>query len=189
MATPLLPLSRILSDYHIFVTIITTPTNYSTIKTTVQNHPISVINIPFPNTPPSIQVTKTQTCIASSFYAFVNSTQQLQPRFEEVVWSLHPVSCIISDGFLFWTQDSAEKLGIPRLVFYGMNIFSMTMYNIMGQLKPHATVDSDDEAFVVPDVHRIKLTGNDFDPLLSEIDRIGPSLEIVVRAQKAMVRT
>ncbi|KAJ0614139.1 putative flavanone 7-O-beta-glucosyltransferase [Helianthus annuus] len=186
--TPLLHLSRILSGRHISVTIITTPTNYSTIKTTIQNHPISVINIPFPDTPPSIQVTETQTCM-TSFYAFVNSTQQLQPRFEEVVRSLHPVTCIISDGFLFWTQDSAEKLGIPRLVFYGMNIFSMTMYNIMGQLKPHAAVDSDDEAFVVPDFPRIKLTGNDFDPPLSEIDRIGLSLEFVVRAQEAMVRS
>ncbi|KAF5817343.1 hypothetical protein HanXRQr2_Chr02g0051901 [Helianthus annuus] len=107
---------------------------------------------------PSLEVTETQTCM-TSFYAFVNSTQQVQPLFEEVVRSLHPVSCIISDGFLFWTQDSADKLGIPWLVFYGMNIFSMTMYNIMGQLKPHVAVDSDDEAFVVPGFPRIKLTG------------------------------
>ncbi|MFS7910709.1 putative flavanone 7-O-beta-glucosyltransferase [Helianthus anomalus] len=70
-----------------------------------------------------------------------------------------------------------------------MNIFSMTMYNSMGQLKPHAAVGSDDEAFVVPDFPRIKLAGNDFDPPLSEIDRIGPSLEFVVRAQEAMVRS
>ncbi|KAJ0785513.1 putative flavanone 7-O-beta-glucosyltransferase [Helianthus annuus] len=70
-----------------------------------------------------------------------------------------------------------------------MNIFSMAMYNVMGQLKPHEAVGFDDETFVVPDFPRIKLMGNDFDPPLSEIDQIGPSLEFVVRAQEAMVRS
>ncbi|KAJ0804514.1 putative flavanone 7-O-beta-glucosyltransferase [Helianthus annuus] len=115
--------------------------------------------------------------------------QQLQLRFEEVARSLHSVSCIIYDGFLFWTQDSADKLRIPRLDFYGMNIFSMKMCSIMEQFKPHAVVGSGDEAFVVPDFSRMKLTVKDFDPSLSEIDAKGPGYDFRVRQQKAMVRS
>ncbi|KAI3773620.1 hypothetical protein L1987_48150 [Smallanthus sonchifolius] len=150
--TPLLYLSRLFSDRHISVTLITTPANYSAIKATLKTDSISVIDIPFPDNiagvPPGVEITDNLPSM-SSFVNFVQATQQLQPRFEQLVRSLPPVTCTISDGFLIWTQDSADKLGIPRLIFYGANIYSMTMCNIMAQFKPHAAVGLDDEPFAM----------------------------------------
>ncbi|KAK9058220.1 hypothetical protein SSX86_023060 [Deinandra increscens subsp. villosa] len=189
---PLLHLSHILSNRHISVTVITTSANHSAVKSTLKNDSISVIDISFPDNsvtaPPGVEITDKLPCM-SSFIDFVDSTKQLQPQFELAVRNLPPVSCIISDGFLFWTQDSADKLGIPRLVFNGMNIFSMTMCNIMEQFKPHAAVGSDNEPFPVPDFPRIKLTANDFGPPFNELEPKGPEFEFMVRLQKTAARS
>ncbi|KAI3737305.1 hypothetical protein L2E82_27302 [Cichorium intybus] len=189
---PLLYLSRILSDRHISVTIITTPASYSSIRASVKNDSISVIDIPFPDNiagvPPGVEVTDKLPSM-SAFISFVEATEKLQPAFEEVVRSLPPVTCIISDGFLMWTQDSADKLGIPRLVFYGINNFSMTMCNIMAQFKPHAAVGSDYEPFPIPNFPRIKLTVNDFEPPFSELDPKGPALDFLIKQQVAMAKS
>ncbi|KAI7754409.1 hypothetical protein M8C21_000457 [Ambrosia artemisiifolia] len=125
----------------------------------------------------------------SSFVKFIQATQQLQPGFEQVVRTLPSVTCIISDGFLIWTQDSADKLGIPRLIFYGTNIFSMTMCNIVAQFKPHAAGGTGNEVFPVPGFGRFKLTADDFDPPFNEPDPKGPALEFLIAQQKAMARS
>ncbi|KAI3802500.1 hypothetical protein L1987_30633 [Smallanthus sonchifolius] len=190
--TPLLYLSRLLSDRRISVTLITTPSNYSSIKATLKTDSISVIDIPFPDNisgvPPGVEITDNLPSM-SSFINFVQATQQLQPRFEQLVRTLPPVTCIISDGFLIWTQDSADKLGIPRLIFYGTNIFSMTMCNIMARFKPHAAVSSNDEPFPVPGFPRFKLTANDFEPPFSELEPNGSILDFLIRQQEAMGRS
>ncbi|XP_023765011.1 UDP-glycosyltransferase 90A1 [Lactuca sativa] len=189
---PLLYLSRILSDRHISVTLITTPANYSTIRATVKNDSISIIEIPFPDNivgvPPGVEVTDKLPSM-SSFISFVEATEKLQPRFEEVIRNLPPVTCIISDGFLMWTQDSADKLGIPRLVFYGINNFSTAMCNIMAKFKPHAAVSSDDEPFPVPNFPRLKLTKNDFEPPFNELNPKGPALEFILRQHESMAKS
>nr|XP_043637584.1 UDP-glycosyltransferase 90A1-like [Erigeron canadensis] len=190
---PLLYLSRILTDRSITVTIITTPANYSAIRVAIKNNSINIIDIPFPqnvvDVPPGIELTDNLPSM-SSFIRFVEATEQLKPRFEELVSSLQPaVSCIISDGFLMWTQDSADKLKIPRLCFYGANIFSMTMCNVMAQFKPHANVGSNDEPFLVPGFGKMKLTVNDFEPPFSELDPKGPALDFLMKQQKAMSRS
>ncbi|XP_076900128.1 UDP-glycosyltransferase 90A1-like [Bidens hawaiensis] len=190
--TPLLYLSRILSDRHITVTVITTPANYSAVKSTLKNDFITVIDIPFPNNipgvPPGVEITDKLPCM-SSFINFVEATKHLQPGFENLIRTLPNVTCIISDGFLIWTQDSADMFNIPRLIFYGTNIFAMTMCNIMAQFKLHAGVGSDDEPFPVPGFPRFKLTANDFDPPFNELDPKGPGLEFLVRQQEAMARS
>ncbi|KAI3684533.1 hypothetical protein L6452_33757 [Arctium lappa] len=189
---PLLYFSRVLSDRGISVSIITTPANYSVVKATVKNDSISVIDLPFPDdivgVPPRVEVGDKPSAM-SSFINFVDATEKLQPGFEEIVRCLPPVSCIISDGFLCWTQDSADKLGIPRLVFYGTNIFSLTMCNIMAKFKPHAEVSSDDEPFAVPDFPRFKLTMNDFEPPFSEVDPKGPMMDFVAKQQASNVKS
>ncbi|KAJ0795149.1 putative scopoletin glucosyltransferase [Helianthus annuus] len=188
--TPLLYLSRILSDRGITVTVITTPANYSSVKSTLKNNSISVIDLPFaeniPGVPPGVEITDNLPCM-SSFVKFIQATKQLQPGFEQVVRTLPSVTCIISDGFLIWTQDSADKLGIPRLIFYGTNIFSMTMCNIVAQFKPHAGTGN--KVFPVPGFGRFKLTADDFDPPFNEPNPKGPALEFLISQQKAMARS
>ncbi|KAI3684531.1 hypothetical protein L6452_33755 [Arctium lappa] len=189
---PLLYFSRVLSDRGISVTIITTPANYSAVKATVKNDSISVIDIPFPEdfvgVPPRVEVGDKASAM-TLFINFVEATEKLRPAFEEIIRGLPPVSCIISDGFLSWTQDSADKLGIPRLVFYGTNIFSMAMCNIMANFKPHAAVSSDNEPFRVPDFPRLKLTVNDFEPPFSEVDPKGPTMDFFIKQQATFVKS
>ncbi|KAI3684534.1 hypothetical protein L6452_33758 [Arctium lappa] len=189
---PLLYFSRILFDHGVSVTIITTPANYSAIRTAVKNDSISVIDIPLPEdmvgAPPKVEVGD-KLCAMSSFIDFVEATEKLRPGFEEAVRGLSPVSCIITDGFYNWTQDSADKLRIPRLVFYGTNIFCMTIGYIMAKFKPHAAVSSDDEPFPIPDFPRLKLTVNDFEPPVSEVDPKGPAHDFLVKQQEANARS
>ncbi|KAJ9559773.1 hypothetical protein OSB04_004933 [Centaurea solstitialis] len=189
---PLLYFSRILSDRGLSVTIITTPANYSAVRAAVKNDSISVVDLPFPEdalgVPPRIEVDDKASAMAS-FINFVDATEKLQPGFEEIVRGLPPVNCIISDGFLSWTQDSADKLGIPRLVFYGTNIFAPTMCNIMMKFKPHATVGSDNDPFPVPGFPRLKLTVNDFEPPFSEVNPKGPLMDYIVKQQATFVKS
>ncbi|KAJ9559768.1 hypothetical protein OSB04_004928 [Centaurea solstitialis] len=127
----------------------------------------------------------------SAFIDFVESTEKLRPGFEETVRSLPPVSCIIADGFFSWTQDAADALGVPRLVFYGTNMFCIVVGYIIAKFKPHASVGSDDEPFPVPDFPRLKLTVNDLDfvPPVSEDDPKGPAYDFLSKQQQANARS
>ncbi|KAH0687117.1 hypothetical protein KY285_017670 [Solanum tuberosum] len=50
----------------------------------------------------------------SYFRPFITVTKLMQPLFEQGLSALqHPPTCVISDGFLGWTQESADKIGIP----------------------------------------------------------------------------
>lgn len=189
---PLLYLARLLSQRGITVTIITTPANYSSIGDTLQNDTISIVALPFPQNipgvPPGVEITDKLPSM-SSFIQFVNAMKLIQPQFEAALQDLKYVSCIISDGFLPWTQESAAKLGIPRLVFYGTNNFSMTMCNIMAQERPHALVSSEDETFSVPNFPKFKLTVNDFEPPFSELEPKGPTLDFILEQQISMSKS
>lgn len=104
----------------------------------------------------------------------------MQKSFEQALESLHPpVSCIISDGFLGWTLQSAQRFGVPRLVFFGMGIFSTTMCQLLGMEKPHAGTNSLDEPFSMPGFPDRKLTRNDFESPFNEIEPSGPYAEFI----------
>ncbi|XP_024540483.1 UDP-glycosyltransferase 86A1 [Selaginella moellendorffii] len=53
---------------------------------------------------------------------FFKATTEMIPALEHLVSKLSleisPVRCIISDYFFFWTQDVADKFGIPRIVLW-----------------------------------------------------------------------
>lgn len=70
---------------------------------------------------------------------------------------------MISDGFLGWTLDSANKLGIPRLVYYGMNYFSTAVTSSVFSAGLIVKTDGDDEPFMVPKFPWLSITRNDFD--------------------------
>ncbi|KAL7161620.1 hypothetical protein ACSBR2_042148 [Camellia fascicularis] len=115
---PLLNLARHLRHRHISVTIFTIPANSASIRDSLTNTGISIINLPFTEKLNSM----------SLFLSFANATKQMQPHFEQAIESLQSVSCIISDGFLTWTQQSAAKLGIPRLVL--KEVYEGSMCNL-----------------------------------------------------------
>ncbi|GFP84592.1 scopoletin glucosyltransferase [Phtheirospermum japonicum] len=92
-----------------------------------------------------------------SISKFIEALYLLQEPFEKILQELSP-SCLISDTFLPWTNNSAAKLGIPRLVFHGTSCFALCAAEQMYLHKPYKTVVSDSAPFVVPDLpHEEKL--------------------------------
>ncbi|RZC53849.1 hypothetical protein C5167_012707 [Papaver somniferum] len=167
---PILHLVRLLVSRGVAVTIFTTHGNSPYIRQSLTGTEASVIDLSFPqNVHPELQqgIESTDKFPSMSlFIPFVTATKLMQPEFDRVLESLYPrVSCIISDGFFPWTLQSATKLGIPRLVFYGS--------------VSHGP-NSDDEPFALPDFPWIKLTRNDFESAFTEPDIDGPHFQFMM---------
>ncbi|KAF7819610.1 UDP-glycosyltransferase 90A1-like [Senna tora] len=126
---PLLYLARLLLRRGVAVTVITTPSNRPFIAQSLQpSSGAAIIDLPFPETLPGIPAggsgveSVDNLPSISLFFNFAMATQLLQPHFERLLHSLLPrVTFLVSDGFLWWTLDSASKFGIPRFVFFGMS--------------------------------------------------------------------
>lgn len=181
---PLLYLSRLLRRRSVVVTLFTTAGNSPGIRASLQEIDVSIFELPFPQNidgvPPGVENTD-KLSYESSFLPFATATEQMQESFEKALETLQPpVSCIVSDSFLWWTLKSAEKIGVPRLGFFGMGNFSATMYQILGRFSPHAGVDSLDEPFSMTDFPEIKLTRNDFDPPFGDINPSGPYVDFMM---------
>ncbi|KAL6583839.1 hypothetical protein OROMI_003128 [Orobanche minor] len=186
---PLLHLSRLLRQRSAAVTIFTTAKNSPSIHPSLRNTDVTVLELPFPqnieNVPPGVENTQ-QLPSMSSFIPFVTSTKLMQENFEESLKTLNPpVSCIISDGFLGWTLESANKFGVPRFAFFGMGNYSFLMYEILVRERPHADTVSLDEPFVMPGFSCLKLTRNDFEPPFNEIEPSGPYVEFIEEQLKS----
>ncbi|KAL2253972.1 UNVERIFIED_CONTAM: UDP-glycosyltransferase 90A1 [Sesamum indicum] len=180
---PLLALSRLLRRRSAVVTIFTTSKNAPRIRASLQDVDVSILELPFPGNidgvPPGVENTDKLPSMAC-FLPFAKSTKLMQKSLEQALETLRPpVSCIISDQFLGWTQESAEKMGIPRLVFIGMGNYSCTMYQILGRDRPQAGTHSPDEPFSIPDFPTVKLTRNDFEPPLNDLEPSGPFVEFM----------
>ncbi|KAL3512885.1 hypothetical protein ACH5RR_025602 [Cinchona calisaya] len=190
---PLLYLARLLQQRHVSVTIFTTPANSPSIRATLRNTAIPIIELDFPQNvdgiPPGVENTDKLPSLFL-FPQFAKATKLMQPQFEKVLEELRPViSCIISDAFLGWTQDSAAKLDIRRIGFYGMSGFATTMYEILSKQRPQALITSLDEPFCIPDFHRLSLTRNDFVPPFSELEPKGPMVEFMIEQNMAMAKS
>ena len=122
----------------------------------------------------------------SFFVPFVTATKLIQPHFKQVIESF---PTIISDGFLGWTQQSADKLGIPRVLFYGKSNYALTLSSIMLREKPHVMVSSIDEVFSIPGLPWVKLTTNDFERPLSELEPKGALFDLVAETSAAAFKS
>ncbi|XP_027124147.1 UDP-glycosyltransferase 90A1-like [Coffea arabica] len=189
---PLLYLARILRQHDVPVTVFTTPANSPSVRATLHDAGISIIELPFPadivGIPQGVENTDKLPSM-SLIFQFANATKLMQPQFEKALQDIKPVGCIISDAFLGWTQDIAAKLGIPRIGFYGMSIFATTLYFILGQERPHALTTSPDEPFSIPNFPKLSLTRNDFDPPFNELDPKGPWVDFMMEQNIAMAKS
>lgn len=189
---PLLYLARLLWQRHVHVTVFTTSANSPSIRSALHDTSISVIELPFPanidGIPPGVENTDKLPSM-SLFCEFAKATNLMQPQFENALEDLKPIGCIISDAFLGWTQDSAAKLGIPRIGFYGMSSFASTMYVILCQDRPHALTTSLDEPFSIPNFPKLSLTRNDFEPPFNELEPKGPWVEFMIEQNIAMAKS
>ncbi|KHN12235.1 UDP-glucose flavonoid 3-O-glucosyltransferase 7 [Glycine soja] len=86
------------------------------------------------------------------------ATALLQEPFEQLLHQQRP-NCVVADMFFPWTTDSADKFGIPRLVFHGISFFSLCASQIMSLYQPYNNTSSDTELFVIPNFPgEIKMT-------------------------------
>ncbi|CAH2072730.1 unnamed protein product [Thlaspi arvense] len=170
----------------IFVTVFTTPKNQpfvSSFLSDVTSY-TKIISLPFPENitgiPPGVESTDKLPSM-SLYVPFTRATKSLQPLFEETLKNLPQVSFIVSDGFLWWTLESAAKFEIPRLAFYGMNSYATAIYSSVSvhQLftKPE-TVISDTEPVIVPDFQWIRVKKCELDPVITDPNQSGPSFEL-----------
>ncbi|RWR87359.1 UDP-glucosyltransferase 73A22 [Cinnamomum micranthum f. kanehirae] len=150
------------------VSIVTTPLNATRIQSTIDrtaqlsghhNTTIHLLQLPcseagLPDGCENLDMVTTQDMIM----AFFKAISLLHHPFEQLVERLRP-DCIISDMFLPWTVDVAEKFNIPRLAFHGTSFFSLCVSESIRKHSPHESVASDTEPFLVPKLpHPIEMT-------------------------------
>lgn len=190
---PLLDLSKALSRRSSRVTIITTPSNVSSILHYISKHPlIHLIEIPFPVVQGLPKGCENTAHLRSMdlYLPFLQATKQLQEPFHGV---LHQMSqdgtlpiCVISDFFLGWTLATCRVFGVPRLVFHGMGVLSMAISKTIWVHAPHLITESDSESLNMPGLQLpFKLTRADLpetirvpdhdDPLSQFITEVGGS--------------
>ncbi|PHU23861.1 hypothetical protein BC332_08968 [Capsicum chinense] len=180
---PLLHLATLLCRRFIAVTVFTTPANAPSIRDFLQDVSISIIELPFPKgvlgIPSGVENTLKLPSM-SSFGQFANATKLMQPLFEQALSALqHPPTCVISEAFLGWTQESAEKIGIPTYFFFGTSVFATTLYQIIRIERPHSKTISPDEPFTVSSFPWLKLTRNDCPPPFGDLELKGPAVDFM----------
>ncbi|GMN42485.1 hypothetical protein TIFTF001_011687 [Ficus carica] len=185
---PLLHLARLLlRRRHISVTFFTTAANRPFIADSLSDTSAAVVSLPFPYNLPGIPagVESTDRLPSMSLFTpFAEATELLKSHFEQALQNLLPrVSLLVSDGFLWWTLDSAAKFGIPRLVSYGMPTYAMVLTRLAIR---HGLLHGnygEDFITAVPPLPGIKIRRKDFDTASSV------SHEFMAKATEATSRS
>ncbi|KAL5707414.1 hypothetical protein ACHQM5_018317 [Ranunculus cassubicifolius] len=141
---PLTYITRLFSSRGIKSSIISTPLNAhhligSLAPDVKSGQDISVLVIPFPSVEAGLPEgceTADKITSVDMFPNFFKALGMLQPSFEKLL-EVHRPDCVVSDIFLPWTTDSANKYGVPRILF-------------TGRYAPQTNVGSDSEVFIVP---------------------------------------
>ncbi|XP_058068784.1 scopoletin glucosyltransferase-like [Magnolia sinica] len=163
---PMIDMAKLFAEHDARVSIITTPRNAAALEKTIERtrcsgHQIETHCLEFSSSHAAVSDGSENIDAKQTVDNFVDLTKavgMLQEPFERLVEEHHP-DCIISDMFLPWTVDVADKFGIPRLVFNGSSFFSLCVWERIGRYAPHKNVASDMEVFIVPCLpHSIELT-------------------------------
>lgn len=187
---PLLHLARLLLDRGVAVTVFTTPENHPFIsQSTPRADNLTILDLPFPRdiqgVPRGVESTDKLPSM-DLFVPFARGTKLMQPSFEGELEKIHTqVTCVVSDGFLPWTLESASRFGIPRLSFYGMSYYVNAVCRdaaINGLLSLH---ESDDEPVALVEFPWVRITRNDFDDPFNKRDPRGPHLDFIIEVAGA----
>ncbi|KAJ8774929.1 hypothetical protein K2173_019933 [Erythroxylum novogranatense] len=180
---PILQLARLLLRHRFAITFITTPANRPFVAKSLEDTTVSIVELPFPQNilgiPSGVESTDKLPSM-SLFPEFGRSTKAVQPEFERVVATIEPVNFMVSDGFLWWTLESANKFGFPILVFFGMSNYASSVSQAAREGRLLFGPESDEEPITVPEFPWIKITRNDFDPVFTDRDPKGIHIEFVM---------
>ncbi|CAL1391880.1 unnamed protein product [Linum trigynum] len=162
---PLLHLARLLLRRHITVTVVTTPANRPFISQSLSStaSAANILTIPFSHNIPEIPAgTESSDALPSMslFYHFASSTVVMQPAFDAAIETLTPpATFMVSDGFLWWTLESANRIRIPRLVSFGMSAHAMSLGRAVGETGILWGPESHEELIALPQFPWMKSHG------------------------------
>lgn len=149
------------------VTIVTTSANALLFQKSIDRdansgHQIKTHVLQFPSAqvglPEGIENCNTATSLNDMVPKLFLGQSLLRKPIEQLFQHMQP-DCIVSDIFHPWTVDSAAKLGIPRLVFHATSCFSFCAETCVEQYKPHLSVNSNTEPFLLPGLpNKIEMT-------------------------------
>ncbi|XP_058111739.1 UDP-glycosyltransferase 90A1-like [Magnolia sinica] len=179
---PLIHLSHLLFNRGLIITIFTTPSNSPFIRHSLGRTQATIIDLPFPGDIPQLPAGVESTDQLPSMdllLPFLEATKLFQSHFEKALQNLQGVICIISDGFLAWTQQSASKFNIPRVAFYGMNNYSMSICQTVIRDRPHKGITSNDQPFSLSSLPWLQITKNDLSYPFNDPDASGPFYDFV----------
>nr|WGG89226.1 glycosyltransferase UGT36 [Helleborus thibetanus] len=156
---PLIDIARQFAVRGAKSTIITTPVNARNISDSIDRDKQSGLDISIEITPfPAAQVGLPDGCEnANSLLShdmamkFGEAVRMLRVPFEKLLEEQKP-DCVVSDVFLPWTADVAQKYGIPRICFHGTCYFSLCVTENIARNGLLDKATSDSEIFVVPDL-------------------------------------
>lgn len=171
---PLLHLAKLIHHHRPSATfmIFTTTGNHAfisdSLSSSIPPNLLNIISFPFPSHPaiPAGVESTDKFPSMSLLIPFVDAVERLQPLFESALEKLqiHATTCfLISDGFLYWTQECASKFNIPTLTFYGMSTYAQGICRVVGENRTLFGANGEDELIQVPDFPWIKVTKNDFE--------------------------
>ncbi|KAL5562479.1 hypothetical protein UlMin_032226 [Ulmus minor] len=169
---PILDMAKLFASRGLKTTIITTPLHakrhYNTIQTNKDlGIEIQVLVIKFPSheigLPEGCESIDLATTPEMHEKFFKATTMLDQPL--ELLLRKHRPDCLVVDVFFSWASDVAAKFGIPRIVFHGIGLFALCASLSVVRYEPHEEVESDSEAFVIPNLpDEIKMTRKQLPP-------------------------
>ncbi|KAK1429445.1 hypothetical protein QVD17_11654 [Tagetes erecta] len=171
---PMIDMAKLFAKQpNVTVTIVTTPLNATRYGATIAGAiksglPIQFLQIPFPTAEAGLPEGCESTDKIPSLDLvpnFLSAIDMLQQKLEQRYETLNPApSCIISDKYMPWTGNFADKKNIPRIMFDGMSCFNELCVNCLYASKVFDDLP-DSEPFVVPGLPgRIEFTRNQLPP-------------------------
>lgn len=128
----LLDLTHQLSLHNLAITILVTPKNLSILNPLLSTHPnIQTLVLPFPShpkLPPGVENIKDIGNRGNPL--MINALSKLQdPIIQWYESHSNPPVAIISDFFLGWTLNLAQKLNIPRISFFSVSALLASIFH------------------------------------------------------------
>ncbi|CAI9115822.1 OLC1v1016823C1 [Oldenlandia corymbosa var. corymbosa] len=154
---PLVNAARVMAAQGVKITILTTKHNAAVVQSSIDEdnqlgRDISIHNLRFPaaevGLPEGIENFPAATTMEIMGRLY-QALPLLQKPMEDFIMDLRP-HCIFSDMFFPWTVDLADKMKIPRLMFYVNSFMSHCLPHYLEKYEPHKQVSSDSESFLIP---------------------------------------
>ncbi|KAF7848538.1 hypothetical protein BT93_L1862 [Corymbia citriodora subsp. variegata] len=156
---PVVDMAQIFASQGAVATIHTTPVNAHRFRTTMDRSselgmPIQLVEIPFPCEEVGLPIGYENLDILPSpelLTKFYGAIGKLQEPIEKHLRERTPApSCIISGKYIFWSSETAQRFGIPRLVFHAMGCFPVLSAHNAKHSNCLDSITSDLEPFEVP---------------------------------------